>query len=358
MDKTEISAVVVGDSLNEFGDRITTFEVVFPRDKLSELNTHRMLTKNSASSRAIPFKRLLKMVKDNPYIPVAWQKDHPGMQGTEYFTDQKVIDRLVKAHLNGRDRAIQTALEVNAAGGDREVTKGIINRYLEPFMWHKVLITGTELENFFHLRCPQYRIQCMGGEVRYYRSRKDTIKSAEFDIDFDTDNILNWLNVNTSFADIHISFLAEAMWDAYNESTPRQLRAGEWHIPYENRMDYWKVNNIVTKNGTIDFFDEPIEEMNRIKVKISTGMCARTSYTVVGDEKEVSYETLIGIHDKMIASNPLHASPFEHCSIAMNKDQRYEGKAVDNKFIGWSGNFKGFTQYRKMIPNENVTNRI
>ena len=81
----KISAQIVADSKNEFGDRITTMLVTFPRYILAELNTHRMFSKNSASSRAIPFVKMLKSVKENPFIPIAWQKDHPGMQGTEYL---------------------------------------------------------------------------------------------------------------------------------------------------------------------------------------------------------------------------------------------------------------------------------
>jgi hypothetical protein len=48
--------------------------------------------------------------------------------------------------------AIETAIIQNKAG----VTKQICNRYLEPFMWHTVLVTSTEWENFFKLRCPDY----------------------------------------------------------------------------------------------------------------------------------------------------------------------------------------------------------
>src|ERR1035437_3905890 len=83
---TKISAKVIADSKNKFGNRITTMVVTFPRYILAELNTHRMFSKNSASSRAIPFERLLKSVEENPFIPIAWMKDHKGMQGTEYFT--------------------------------------------------------------------------------------------------------------------------------------------------------------------------------------------------------------------------------------------------------------------------------
>ena len=82
---TKISAKVIADSKNEFGNRITTMIVTFPRFILAELNTHRMMSRNSASSRAIPFEKMLEAVSNNPFIPIAWQKDHNyrGIYGIE-----------------------------------------------------------------------------------------------------------------------------------------------------------------------------------------------------------------------------------------------------------------------------------
>ena len=62
----KISANIIADSLNEYGQRLTTFVLVFPRIVLAEFNTHRMLSRNSASSRAIPFEKMVKMVKKTP----------------------------------------------------------------------------------------------------------------------------------------------------------------------------------------------------------------------------------------------------------------------------------------------------
>lgn len=103
-----ISAKVVGDSKNEFGDRITSMVVTFPRIILAEFNTHRMFSRNTSSSRAIPFKRMLKSVMENPFIPMAFQKDHPGMQGKEYFSsdDQfSMSDDLIEILTGGTCRS-------------------------------------------------------------------------------------------------------------------------------------------------------------------------------------------------------------------------------------------------------------
>ena len=71
----KISAEIIADSINTFGDRITTYLLTYPRFIHAELMTHRMFSRNSASSRAIPFKRMLQMVEEDPFIPIAWQKE-------------------------------------------------------------------------------------------------------------------------------------------------------------------------------------------------------------------------------------------------------------------------------------------
>ena len=41
-----------------------------------------------------------------------------------------------------------------------------------------------------------------------------------------------WQSISKSQAEIHIQALAEAMWDARNESTPKELKVGEYHVPF------------------------------------------------------------------------------------------------------------------------------
>ena len=189
-EKTKISAQVVADSLSPQGDRLTSLLITFPRIILSELLTHRMLSKNTSSSRAIPFTKMVEAVQENPFIPIAWQKEHKGMQGTEYFTEEKEIKAKTGAWLSARDNAIQSAkflnsnLVVHEIGGEdfisynqfdedsleglrakerlenTKVTKQLCNRLLEPFMWTTMLITGSKegWDNFHSLRNPIYEI--------------------------------------------------------------------------------------------------------------------------------------------------------------------------------------------------------
>ena len=179
-----------------------------------------------------------------------------------------------------------------------------------------------------------------------------------------------WLSINKGQAEIHIMDLAEKIYDAYNESTPKQLKAGEWHIPFEDKIDLqdWYNNN---KRPTAAFWNE-LEgyEMDKYKVKVSVAMAARTSYTIVGEEKGLDYEALIGLHDRLIAQDPPHSSPLEHCARAMSNEEHnsylkgvielididepeYNGGIYEPKFSekGWCNNFKGFIPYRYLVDN-------
>lgn len=453
---SQISAKIIADSCNSFGNRITTMVVTFPRFILAELNTHRMFSRNSASSRAIPFEKMVKSVEENPFIPIAWQKEHKGMQGNKYIIDENHIDYKKRLWLEARDNAVRSAknlhenisfigingwkngfsendeksiynngqYEVNNKTSifevkETSVTKQLCNRLLEPFMWHTVIVTATEWENFFALRCPQYTFSSVTETViedklisgciyrnatlkmenginintgvggakliidtyrkfgwqplssitpakPIFRSRKDYcryVSKHNSDMQI-TMAESDWLYINKGQAEIHMMTLAEAMWDAYNESTPKKLKAGEWHIPFGDDINpgftaYAKEHS---ENGTsqIGYPSGEIirkgrsseESIDILKVKIATAMCARVSYTVVGEEdKEPNYENDIKLHDRLAGSG--HWSPFEHCAKAIGDE--YKGKIYtgNNHYFG---NFRGFIQYRKMFNNENITN--
>jgi len=163
-----ITAKIIADSLSPQGNRLTTFVLTFPRIVLAELNTHRMFSRNSASSRAILFEKMVKSVNENPFIPVAWQKEHKGMQGKEYNTDEKEIEFLESQWLKARDYAVE---QCTVFKQHSDVTKQLVNRLLEPFMWHTVIVTTSEegLENFFKQRCPLYR----DPSGKLFRSKED-----------------------------------------------------------------------------------------------------------------------------------------------------------------------------------------
>lgn len=365
-----ISAKIVADSISPKGNRLTTLEVVMPRYILAELNTHRMLSKNSASSRAIPFRKMVKEVQERPFIPYAWQKDHKGMQGSEYIND----DRLTHGSwLRARNHAIQEASMLNQ---NIEVTKQLANRLLEPFMYHKVLVSGTEWENFFNLRCPSYEWEYEEGTIkakskeeflnmflkRYpTNGEKDLIDELGLvDEDLQPINILAWLNLNKGQADIHMMFLAEAIYDAINESIPKELNEGEWHIPYGDDIDYTLLG-IATAEYYIDNPTEVVD-INKWDTRISIARCARLSYQTLGDNPVIDYEADLKLYG--ILKDSGHFSPFEHVAKAMTNEEYnsyVKGKAVNqgtdlmpmwifpNEAKGWCRNFQGFIQYRELL---------
>lgn len=328
---------IPADSENTFGSRLTTFLVTFPRFVLAELNTHRMFSRNSASSRAIPFKKNKKAVKSNPFIPLQWMKDHSGMQGTHYITKPFPAWLLRNLWLLGMHLAVFIATMLNKVG----LSKQICNRIIEPWMWHTALITASEYENFFALRANEQ-------------------------------------------AEIHIQKLAYMMMEAYNTSTPRQLNEGEWHIPFVDNIDPKKLKAIVY--GSEFLHDDTYKNASWLDfvVMVSTAMCARTSYVVVGEEdKPQNYLNDIKLHARLASSG--HWSPFEHIAKPMNNEEWFSfsrtvlltiedsvewvkggtGRKLMRLVInsennvtgiepGWCGNFQGFVQYRKFFKNENA----
>lgn len=360
---SKINATVVADSINPQGDRLTSLLITFPRILLSEVNTHRMLSKNTSSSRAIPFNKMIEAIENNPFIPIAWQKEHTGMQGYEYIIDEELINQCRLNWLGAKDKAIQFAKDANY---NLQVTKQLCNRLLEPFMWTTMLITGSKegWNNFFNLRCPSYEFETLEKGKLIFKSWEEAIRECSNISKNFTDKDLKTLEDTTTLerlyknkgqAEIHMMMLSEKIYDAVNESTPKQLIAGEWHIPFEDKIDTIKID-LKHDDGGWDF--------QSAKVKISTAMAAHTSYTTVGNEPVKSYEKWIELHDKLIAYNPPHSSPMEHCAKAMS-DEEYKQFWKSNGKVnykdkqdliriegGWCYNLKGFISYRYMIDNK------
>jgi hypothetical protein len=386
MNKTKISAEIIADSIDERGNRLTSLLITFPRFILAEVNTHRMLSKNTSSSRAIPFNKMVEAVENNPFIPIAWQKEHKGMQGSEYLTKDN-FEEFVNLENNwivSREQAVTSASVLNKMG----VTKQLCNRLLEPFMWTTMLITGSRegWDNFFSLRNPVYELKAgttiSNSKDLYFKSYKDLLQyirnnsnNQSLIQEFENKSILEKLQLNKGQAEIHIMDLAEKIYDAVNESTPKQLKAGEWHIPFEDKINIETIKNLTSKPP----MGHPEEDSSYLEaiwygdiidniIKISTAMAARTSYTVVGDEKEIDYSKMIELHDRLLSQNPPHSSPLEHACQVMT-DEEYnsfiKGKLKylepeDNWDIeeplhsekGWCGPYKGFISYRYFIDNK------
>lgn len=179
---------IVADSIGEHGKRLTTMVVVFPRFILAEVNTHRMLSRNSASSRAIPPERMIERVQLDPFVPETFNRRVKGM-GVGEALERSDHDRARETWLNARDKAVAAALALMELDCD----KSRINRLLEPFLWHTALISATEWSNFFALR-------------------DHPAAQPEFQI------------------------IARMMREAMEASTPAELDYGDWHLPFVDQI--------------------------------------------------------------------------------------------------------------------------
>ena len=358
-----IKVEIVADSANSFGDRLTSLVLTYPRIIHSEMMTHRMFSRNASSSRAVPVDKMIKAVRENTFCPFEFQKSHKGMQGSEYFTG---ADRqeCINLWLESAELALQQAEKMKA----KCISKQIINRILEPYQYYTVLITGSKegWQNFFNLRCPSYKL--IGLDEENVKSRKEWLEKIQFSSALHpsmypkTD--VEWLQINKGQAEIHIMDLAEKIYDSMNESKPKQLKAGEWHIPFEDKIHIDGIQGItaILKDGSKQY--QEAKWITEAKVKISTAMAAHTSYTVVGGEAVKSYEKWIEIHDKLMSYDPPHSSPLEHCARAMSDEEYYhsvKGFRLNNTSLdtpkweesdfGWCNNLKGFIPYRYFIDN-------
>lgn len=286
--KRKISAVIIADSVNPKDKRLTTAIFTLPRMVLAELNTHRQFSRNSASSRAVPFNKMLRMVMTDPFIPIAWMKDHSGMQGNEYFTGFKCW-LFRQLWLTARNLAVLFAWLLSKLG----LTKQIVNRLMEPFMWHTAIVTGSDWLNFFALRAHPA-------------------------------------------AEIHFQELANAMLEAYNNSLPKSLKPGEWHIPFGDRMDMPVIRAIAMDLIKEDMNMSIADAMNKVMQMVATARVARVSY--VNFDGSDDYRKDVQLYNRLVGMS--HLSPLEHVAMSADTDT-------------YSGNLCGFVQLRKLMPNEN-----
>jgi hypothetical protein len=142
-----IQVRVIADSINPDGQRITTLEGTFNRYILAEFNTHRVFSRNSASSRAIPVKKTMAQVWRNPATPIHWGRNRAGMQAQEELTGfRRWLAKRV--FLWTRIPVLVMVWVLTKIG----LHKQVANRLLEPWAWHTVVFTSTTFDNFFKLR--------------------------------------------------------------------------------------------------------------------------------------------------------------------------------------------------------------
>lgn len=298
-----ISTKVIADSKHyQTGTRLTTFEIVAHRYILAEINTHKMLSKNSSSSRAVPIATNITNILNDTAIPFSWGKNQSGMVA-DADVDNFTAIRAEILWIKARDNAIKIAEEMSALG----IHKQIVNRILEPFSYQKIIITGTEWDNFYWLR-------------NHYQAQPE------------------------------IRELARQMLVAMNESNPNVLSNGEYHLPY--------VSSYRDINSTLIYLDND-GSGNSMKledaIKVSASCTAQVSYRKTDDtlEKANKVFDMLNLFDNSDDVRR-HSSPVEHIGFPFDyTSSDIEGLThIDLDGHGWSANFKDWGQYRHLIPNE------
>jgi hypothetical protein len=336
---------VLADSVSDKGIRLTTVEATYPRIIHSELMTHRVFSRNSASTRAIPLSNHLQNLLTKPFVPEKFGINQPGMQAYNHLAGMK-HDQAVEVWLAGRDRALTTTLElilgrevmadvldydpksefVNGTTLYQEfgeiqkllpkstdeidlaetsmlnVHKQLAGRGLEAYMWHKVIITSTDWDNYFGLRDHP---EAQGEIAESARVTKQAISASE----------------------------------------PKRVGIGEWHLPLVDEGE----------------FDNSFDG-----IRASAARTAAVSYnrhSAKNPEKEFSrYQDLrSGGH-----MSPLEhqATPFDYFDwriikaqeevlrdiIAVSSLKKHYDKHTEN--VRYLGNLRGWVQHRKQVPYE------
>lgn len=250
-----VSARVVADS--KFRDtRLVSLEVEMHRFVLSENNTHKAQSRNVQSSRAVPVLRQLEQIANDPAMPLFYGKDQPGMVAEEELVglERELAEMII---LGMRDACLNGVKQLHKLGLHKQSS----NRYVEPWMWTRGVVTATEdaWEDMFKLRvhyAAQPEIQALFSEIK----------------------------------------------EAIKNSKPNLLLPGQWHLPY------------VGSNAALSLEDS---------IKVSTSCTAQVSFRRLDDSLEKAkrvYELLNLPVNGEYPIDPPHFSPTEHIAVASDND--------------------------------------
>ncbi len=284
------TARIIADSISPEGVRLVTMEVRMHRFVLAEFNTHRVFSRNSASSRAIPVSKQIDRIHEDLAYPLEWPAEQKGMQGGEPLSDKAAYEAET-VWLGASQDARNHAMRMQRLGpnADEPLHKSVINRVLEPYMHHTVVVTSTAWENFFALR---------------------TDKDAQPEI----------------------RLAATTMQAAYRDHKPKPLQGGEWHLPYVESEDYKAASGMVGLG----------ESMYPLLAKVSSARCARTSYLTQDGKRDLTED--LGLYDRLVterveAGKPVHWSPLEHVATPWpgNRQAQYPRMAFQTLDGGLTG---------------------
>lgn len=313
---------VIADSVNDYGQRLTTLEVCYPRFIHSEIMTHRDRARNSASSRAIPWPKMMERINSDPVVPIKWGMEKKGMQAGEELPPHlaelanalwikarnyavvyaDAIHNIGQTYMNLlnypmglSDEQIKRITSLETLDPNKypeetlthKVHKSLPNRVTEPWMWITVVMTATNWKNLERLR--------LHGD-----------------------------------AEVHFQELMKHITESMSASEPRKLPFGEWHTPYVSEDEQNAILVWATKYN-------PVPNPNLIQA-ISTARCARVSYLTQDGKRD--FEADLRLFNTLCQGSGFgHWSPHEHVAMSSTKDER-------------SGPYRGWKQFRKLFAME------
>ena len=290
-----ISAKILANSINTRGERITTFEIELPKVLLAEFGTHRVISKNFSSSRAIPTKAFNEA---DSFEPLYWGANQSGMVAkSEEILEKEYARAIWLSH-------VDSCKETSKKLADLGLHKQWSNRMNDWHVMAKGVCTATEWGNFFKLR-------------------------------------------NHPDAQPEIHELARLMRIEMNTAPPpEQLSHGEWHLPYidVSRDSKDRIVYSTEIDGVLSLDDAKM---------ISASCCAQVSYrkndTSLEKARAIFDMLNIGKQDKIP-----HFSPLEHQATPIPEIPSF-GRGVthiDRNAKFWSANFCGWVQYRQEVMDQ------
>lgn len=295
-------AKIILDSVTPAGARLTTFQITIPRIVLAEFNTHCMISRNSASSRAIPVKKKIARVEADPFVPKKFGKNARGMQNSS----EALGDEASAKALTIWKRAIEFACIAAGELAEIEVHKQLANRLIEFADYQVIVATATEWGNMFALRD--------------HKDAQDEIRDP----------------------------MHEAK-ELYGKSEPVLVPAGEWHLPYVTGYDVGAPTDGLVRNLV-----GGVPQWSRVElVHMSVGRCAAVSH--LNQENQLDpHGDIRRTVERLIPSG--HMSPTGHVAQSLTRDEWVE--FAEKMAVRWIedrvpvGNLWGWRQYRKTIAGE------
>lgn len=288
--------LLLADSTNWTGSRLTTFLVPIPTVLLAEFRTHRLLkwgddedfSINANSDRAVPIEKKINQVEACPYIPIPTLAQ-AGMSGIEAVDDAtaSIMDQDTK------EAIVETIARMRDLLARVPASKQYINRRLYPFSWTKIVVTGDDRawKCFFNLRA-------------------------------------NKPDVEPNFR-----FIANILFDLYTKSTPERLEVGEWHLAFKKEAK--EVISSLYNDGELE---KEVEQ--DLMAKVSASMCARISF---GIEKAETLDKHLDRFNKCNSSG--HISVAEHQAMCPSPFALATSPAAQ-------ANVKGWFLFRKLLEGQ------